>query len=184
MKNILAIVLLFVSSLAYAKIYINGIYVDEKDIEKSQEYLRYRAIADMVFEESKVVSLKYYERVLKKFPDDFVSLSRISLIYALKGIPNLSIYYGTNAIDIYKKNPNTIRKLNYIELLVALSVSYATLQNEINAYSYLEEAKKNLSKLIIFKSDYTKANKLVIYAESFYKNQFYKIVPLTNTNYR
>ena len=181
MKNVLFVFFLFSTLTSYAKIYINGIEVNKEDVFNLQDYLRYRAIADMVFEESKVASLKYYEKVLSKFPNDFVSLSRMALGYALKGVPELSLYYGTNAMNVYKKeDKRKVYTLNYLELLVALSVSYSLVRNEVNSYFYLSEAKNTLSKIYFFKSDYEKGVKLVNYANSVYRKEFYNITPMTN----
>lgn len=186
MKKIVLVFLLVFSivhiSLA-KKIYINGIPIDEDKVGEYEEYIRYRAIADMVFESSKVASMKYYEIVLEKFPEDFVSLARISLIYSLRGIPELSLYYGTNALKVYKKSDKkNIYTLNYIELLTSLSVSYSLLNNEVMSYENLQEAISNLSKLTLYKSDYSKAKQLVDYANSVYRKQFYRISVITNTN--
>ncbi|MEN2998771.1 MAG: hypothetical protein ABDH28_07045 [Brevinematia bacterium] len=180
---VVSIFIFFVTIPAYSKVYLNGIEVDEKEIEENQEHLRYRAVADMVFEESKVASLKYYERVLEKFPKDFVSLSRMSLVYALKGIAELSLYYGTNALEVYKKSDKRrIYTLNYIELLVGLSLSYAKLKDEVNSYFYLDEARRNLEKIVLFKSEYSKGAKLVEYANNFYRKEFYNLYFVTNTS--
>lgn len=178
------LIFLFISLyiIGYSKVNINGIDIDEKEIAKYQEYIRFRAVADMVFEESKVASLKYYEKVLTKLPNDFVSLSRMALIHAIKDVVNLSLYYGTNALEVYKKiDKKNIYTLNYIELMTALSLSYTKTRDEINSYFYLDEAKKSLYKLTPFKSDYEKAKKLIELAEEMYKKEFYNIYPTTNT---
>lgn len=180
---VLLLVFLVVSISLAKKIYINGIPVEEDKVSEYEEYIRYRAIADMVFESSKVASMKYYEIVLEKFPEDFVSLARMSLIYSIRGIPELSLYYGTNALRVYKKSDRkNIYTLNYIELSTSLSVSYALLNNEVMSYEHLQEAVSNLSKLILFRSDYSKAKELVDYANSVYRKQFYRLSSVTNTN--
>ncbi|MCX8028714.1 MAG: hypothetical protein N2712_01830 [Brevinematales bacterium] len=179
------IVLIFFSAfdLYPKKLTINGIEVEEKDINKYDEYLTYRAIADMVFENSKVASLKYYERVLNAFPSDFVSLSRMSLIYALRGIHSLSLNYGTNALTVHKNmDKKKVYTLNYIELMVALSISYALVNDEANSFLYLDEARRSLSKISLFKTDFKKASELVNLANSTYRKTFYNILSVTDTN--
>lgn len=185
MRKVLVVVLFSALSFSsYSRIYVNGIEVSESEIRNLQEYLRYRAVADMVFEKSRVASLKYYEKVLEKFPEDFVSLSRISLIYAMRGIPELSLHYGTNALRVYKKSDRKgIYTVNYIELLVALSLSYTKLRDEVNSYFYLDEAKSSLSKLLTFRHCYSKGSSLVEYAYSLYRREFYNILTVTNTNH-
>lgn len=177
------LVLITFSYSGYTKVFINGIEVNEKEISKYQEALRYRAVADMVFQKSKVASLKYYEKVIEKFPNDFVSLARLSLIYSLREIPELSLYYGTNALGIYKNlDKKKVYTLNYIELLVGLSLAYTKLRSEAESYRYLDEARKNLSSLIVFKNDYKRAEELVSYANSMYRREFYNFSFITNTN--
>lgn len=171
------------SSSGYTKVFINGIEVNEKEISKYQEALRYRAVADMVFQKSKVASLKYYEKVIEKFPNDFVSLARLSLIYSLREIPELSLYYGTNALQVYRNmDRKRVHTLNYIELLVGLSVAYTMLRNEVESYRYLDEAKRSLNSLVVFKNDYKRAEELVSYANTVYRREFYNLSVITNTN--
>lgn len=174
---------IFLFHYSYGKIYINGIEVDESDIQKYEEVLRYRAVADMVFQKSKVASLKYYEKVIEVFPDDFVSLARLSLIYSLREVPELSLYYGTNALKVYNKlDKKQVYILNYIELLVGLSLSYSKLRNEPESYRYLDESKRMLKSLVVFKNDYRRAEELVNYANNVYRKEFYNISLVTNTN--
>jgi len=177
------IMFIFLFHYSYGKIYINGIEVDESDIQKYEEVLRYRAVADMVFQKSKVASLKYYEKVIEVFPDDFVSLARLSLIYSLREVPELSLYYGTNALKVYNKlDKKQVYILNYIELLVGLSLSYSKLRNEPESYRYLDESKRMLKSLVVFKNDYRRAEELVNYANNVYRKEFYNISLATNTN--
>lgn len=174
--------LLVLPSIAYS-IYINDIKVEKERIPKLLKYLKYRAVADTIFEKSKTSSIKYYELVLEGIKDDFVSLARLSLIYSLKEIPELALYYGTNALEIYNNtsDKNRIYTLNYIELMVALSLAYSLLNNEPKSYSYLDESKNFLSKLILFKEDYQKAKELINLADFKYKSSFYRSFRKTNS---
>ncbi len=164
-------------------IYINDTKVDKENVSKVSKYLRYRAVADTIFEKSKVSSMKYYEIVLEGIKDDFVSLCRLSLIYSIKEVLELALYYGTNALEVYNKSTDKTRFyiLNYIELMVALSLTYASLNDEPKSYSYLDESKNSLSKLILFKEDYKKAKELVDLAELKYKASFYRSFKKTNS---
>ncbi|MGB9621402.1 MAG: hypothetical protein ACP5PT_04120 [Brevinematia bacterium] len=181
MKRFIVVFCLF-PVLGYS-IYINDIDLKKEEVSKLSQYFRYRAIADTVFEKSKVSSIKYYELVLEGIKNDFVSLARLSLVYSIKDVPELALYYGTNALEVYKSiDKSRIYTINYIELMVSLSMVYATLNDEPKSYSYLDEAKTSLSKLILFKNDYSKAKELIDFAEQKYRDSFYKSSKKTNFN--
>ncbi len=188
-KFLLATILILITSqfnVSHSKVFINDTEFNEKD-KNFPSYVRNKIVGNSVFEtKSKVASAKYYEKAIKGIRDDFLSLSRLSLIYSYKEVPELSLYYGSNALSIYNSLPTKkkerIHTINYIELLVGLSISYSKLMNEPMAYTYLDEAKTKLRSLQNFKEDYKKGEELVNYAESFYKKTFYKIAPKTKTS--
>jgi len=188
-KILLTVILIFIASCfstLYSKTFINDTEFNDED-KNFPSHLRNKVVGNSVFEtKSKVASTKYYEKAIKGIKNDFLSLSRLSLIYSYKGVPEISLYYGSNALSIYNSLPpekkERIYTINYIELLVGLSVSYSLLMNEPMAYTYLDEAKTKLKSLQNFQQDYKKGEELINYAESFYKKTFYKINTKAKTN--
>jgi len=180
------ILVIFCFNFSYSKTFVNDIEFSENK-NKLSSYIKNRIIGDDVFDtKSKVAAAKYYERVVSEISNDFVSLSRLTLIYSYREVPEISLYYGTNALNVYKssspENKERIYTINYIELLTGLSLTYSLLMNEPMAYTYLDEAKTKLQSLYNFQRDYQKGVNLVNYAENIYKKTFYRVSPKTNTN--
>jgi hypothetical protein len=186
-KFFLSIILvIFCFNFSYSKTFVNDIEFSENK-NKLPSYIKNRIIGDDVFDtKSKVAAVKYYERLVSEISNDFVSLSRLTLIYSYREVPEISLYYGTNALNVYKslppENKERIYTINYIELLTGLSLTYSLLMNEPMAYTYLDEAKTKLQSLYNFQRDYQKGVNLVNYAENIYKKTFYRLSPKTNTN--
>jgi hypothetical protein len=180
------ILVIFCFNFSYSKTFVNDIEFSENK-NKLPSYIKNRIVGDDVFDtKSKVAAAKYYERVVSEISNDFVSLSRLTLIYSYREVPEISLYYGTNALNVYKslppENKERIYTINYIELLTGLSLTYSLLMNEPMAYTYLDEAKTKLQSLYNFQRDYQKGVNLVNYAENIYKKTFYRLSPKTNTN--
>ncbi len=165
------------------KVRVLDIEINRKD-KHIYEYLVNRSIGDMVFEnKSKVAALKYYENALKGISNDFASMSRISYIYALKGIPSLSLYYGTNAMNVYNSSSKeSFYVYNYVELLTALSISYSLLKNEPMAYYYLDMARNSIKDVSKYPESFRYCEKLLKEAEAIYRSTFYNLVSSTNRN--
>jgi len=180
------ILVIFCFNFSYSKTFVNDIEFSENK-NKLPSYIKNRIVGDDVFDtKSKVAAVKYYERGVSEISNDFVSLSRLTLIYSYREVPEISLYYGTNALNVYKslppENKERIYTINYIELLTGLSLTYSLLMNEPMAYTYLDEAKTKLQSLYNFQRDYQKGVNLVNYAENIYKKTFYRLSPKTNTN--